>query len=576
MNIQLKHSSVLDGGRAKAPTPPYMSDGEVAVNFNAIDPCLFIKDSSGIIRKLSFTDAADTQNVQSDWAETDPSSYAYIKNKQIVEDQIDAINIELDTKIGHAPIDGKPYVSKDGGWYELEVQEAPEDGTPYVRQDGDWVSLDLSLYVTLDVFNTKVLELETELATKIGDAPDDGLPYVRYFGVWSKLDESLDIDLSGYVDFDTYNQDIADLLALINTKLDEAPDDGQVYGRNGLTESWQLLSIDSGIGEAPTDGQVYGRNGLTESWQLLNNDSGIGEAPADGGLYVRNGLTQSWSNFPDQSGDFVTLDSPPQSISTMKTFLGGLTMSGASVLSSSLTLSGGNYDFGSTVAIRQQSPGFTITEGGKTGTGGNSNSAGQGGICVKFLGGTARNASVGIRNNSPSAALHVSSAMRANQYLDGAGNATFNGRLFRSADGYDFTDTLRLHGAVIQSQPSVRTIDAANASYASAITAAERSAATSIRSALKAHTINGKRRFTVDQTSLSSAFSDQGLDIADYDIMQQVTLPGHEEYSDEYVTIAGLTESTVMTINYETLFAFLLAAGPDLSSLEARIAALEA
>jgi len=435
--------------------------------------------------------------------------------------------------------------------------------------------LDLDLYVTLDVFNAKVLELETELATKVGDAPDDGMPYVRYFGAWSKLDESLNIDLSGYVDFDTYNQNTADLLALINAKVDEAPADGQVYGRNGLTEAWQLVSVDSGINEAPADGAVYGRNGLTTSWQQLNLDSGIEEAPGDGNLYVRNGFTQSWTSFPDQSGDFVTLGSPPQSISTMKTFGGGLTMSGASVLSSTLSLSAGVYDFGANVGIRQQSPGFTITENGKTGTGGNSNAAGQGGISVKFLGGSAMNASVGIRNNSPSAALHVSSAMRANQYLDGAGNSTFNGRLFRSADGYDFTDTMRLHGAVIQSQPSVRTIDATNANTASAITAAERSAAASIRSALKAHTINGKRRFTVDQTSLSAAFSDAGLDIADYDIMQQVTLPAHEEYSDEYVTIAGLAESTVMTINYETLFAFLLAAGPDLSSLEARIAALE-
>ena len=38
-------------------------------------------------------------------------------------------------------------------------------------------------------------------------------PMMRYFGAWAKLDESLDLDLSDYVDFDTYNQNTADLVA---------------------------------------------------------------------------------------------------------------------------------------------------------------------------------------------------------------------------------------------------------------------------------------------------------------------------------------------------------------------------
>jgi len=47
MKIQLKHSNVLDSSSAKQPTAPNMLDGELAVNFNASDPAIFIKNSNG-------------------------------------------------------------------------------------------------------------------------------------------------------------------------------------------------------------------------------------------------------------------------------------------------------------------------------------------------------------------------------------------------------------------------------------------------------------------------------------------------------------------------------------------------
>ena len=51
MKIQLKRSNVLEGGVAKAPTTAQMEYGEIAVNYNTIDPTLFIKDSAnGIVR----------------------------------------------------------------------------------------------------------------------------------------------------------------------------------------------------------------------------------------------------------------------------------------------------------------------------------------------------------------------------------------------------------------------------------------------------------------------------------------------------------------------------------------------
>lgn len=51
MKIQLKRSNVLENGSAKEPTAAQMEYGEIAVNYNAADPVLFIKDSAdGIIR----------------------------------------------------------------------------------------------------------------------------------------------------------------------------------------------------------------------------------------------------------------------------------------------------------------------------------------------------------------------------------------------------------------------------------------------------------------------------------------------------------------------------------------------
>ena len=53
MKLQLKRSNVLDGSVAKPPTAPQMEYGELAVNYNADDPVIFIKDSDGVIIRLT-------------------------------------------------------------------------------------------------------------------------------------------------------------------------------------------------------------------------------------------------------------------------------------------------------------------------------------------------------------------------------------------------------------------------------------------------------------------------------------------------------------------------------------------
>ena len=53
MKLQLKRSNVLDGGKAKEPTPPYVEYGELCVNYNVDDPALFIKDSNDNIIRIA-------------------------------------------------------------------------------------------------------------------------------------------------------------------------------------------------------------------------------------------------------------------------------------------------------------------------------------------------------------------------------------------------------------------------------------------------------------------------------------------------------------------------------------------
>ena len=50
--LQLKRSSVLEGGSAKEPTPDMMYFGELALNYNADDPVIFIKTHDGTIIRL--------------------------------------------------------------------------------------------------------------------------------------------------------------------------------------------------------------------------------------------------------------------------------------------------------------------------------------------------------------------------------------------------------------------------------------------------------------------------------------------------------------------------------------------
>jgi len=57
MKIQLKRSSVLDNGAAKQPTAEQLEYGELAVNYNATDPTIFIKSSDNSIVQIAGANA---------------------------------------------------------------------------------------------------------------------------------------------------------------------------------------------------------------------------------------------------------------------------------------------------------------------------------------------------------------------------------------------------------------------------------------------------------------------------------------------------------------------------------------
>ena len=57
MKIQLKRSSVLDGGAAKQPLADQLEYGELAVNYASADPTIFLKDSANNVIQIAGANA---------------------------------------------------------------------------------------------------------------------------------------------------------------------------------------------------------------------------------------------------------------------------------------------------------------------------------------------------------------------------------------------------------------------------------------------------------------------------------------------------------------------------------------
>jgi len=120
MKIQLKRSNVLEGSRAaKEPTAPQMEYGELAVNYNADDPAIFIKaNDNSIVRIAGVGSIADDGQVEV------PSSIAPPSNPE-------------PGNLWFNPVDGRLYVYYDDGNSQQWVDASPDSWNPSVIPDPD-------------------------------------------------------------------------------------------------------------------------------------------------------------------------------------------------------------------------------------------------------------------------------------------------------------------------------------------------------------------------------------------------------------------------------------------------------
>jgi len=205
MKLQLKRSNVLEGGFAKAPTTAQMEYGELAVNYNLDDPCIFLKDSNNNIIRISGKGmpAMGDTNLQSGTLDDryplksgdtftgevilhdDPVNVLGAVTKRYVDNSIAAIDLPTETSVGVNP----PASPING-----EMWWCSEDGNLYVYyQDGDsaqWVPSkpDYEAVATLS-------ELTDVQVTGAGHTPTDGqsLVWNASHGHWMPMDATLDL-----------------------------------------------------------------------------------------------------------------------------------------------------------------------------------------------------------------------------------------------------------------------------------------------------------------------------------------------------------------------------------------------
>jgi len=114
MKIQLKRSNQLDGSNAKEPTAAQMAYGELAVNYNATDPTLFIKDANDNIIRLAGAGSLGTGTADITLTAGDGlSGGGSFSLDQTVDD---TISFAVDLKAGGGlAIDGGELGVTDGG-----------------------------------------------------------------------------------------------------------------------------------------------------------------------------------------------------------------------------------------------------------------------------------------------------------------------------------------------------------------------------------------------------------------------------------------------------------------------------
>ena len=159
MRIQLKRSSTVENGSAKQPSASQLEYGELAVNFNDVDPAIFFKDSGGQIVRVTGDGAVGSGNAEIEFT-SGPG--LYITNPVFTLDQqtdqtID-VNIILDSDAERVGLEKVTDTTLSGGYLRAKTATPTEKGVIkepsgvgiYMRQvksDGsfEWVSKDATI-----------------------------------------------------------------------------------------------------------------------------------------------------------------------------------------------------------------------------------------------------------------------------------------------------------------------------------------------------------------------------------------------------------------------------------------------
>lgn len=172
MKLQLKRSNVLEGGFAKQPTVAQMEYGELAVNYNADDSCIFIKNSNNQIIRISNAGLPTPGDDQPQSGTLD-DRYVMLAGSTMTGPLI--LNADPSDALGSAT---KQYV--DTSISNIDIPAAPEtDSSPPqnpVTGQLWWNTNDGRLYIYYtDIDSSQWVPATPETETEIEVNPDGGL-----------------------------------------------------------------------------------------------------------------------------------------------------------------------------------------------------------------------------------------------------------------------------------------------------------------------------------------------------------------------------------------------------------------
>ena len=172
MKLQLKRSSVLVEGFAKEPTTAQMEYGELAVNYNLDDPCIFIKDSGNNIIRISNAGIPITGDINLQPGTLD-ERYLMLKGGTMTG----PINLSTNSPTADLEAASKKYV--DESIVNIQIPAAP-DTAPTPPEDPEtgqlwWNTIDGRLYIWYEDIDSEQWVPATPESGGVEVQPDGGL-----------------------------------------------------------------------------------------------------------------------------------------------------------------------------------------------------------------------------------------------------------------------------------------------------------------------------------------------------------------------------------------------------------------